>query len=101
MIGSITTQSFHASFFASSSSRVERDDPQTREAFEQFFGQTFYGQMIGALRQGAAKPEYFYGGRAEEVFRGQLDQAIADELTKRTASDLAGPMYEIFMLGRS
>ncbi len=81
--------------------RGGNDDAQTRETFNQFFGQTFYGQLIGSMRQSTDKPEYLHGGRAEEIFRGQLDQALADEMTERTAHNLAGPMYDLFTLSRS
>jgi Rod binding domain-containing protein len=64
-----------------------------REAFTQFVGETFYGQMIKAMRSTVGKPAYFHGGRAEEVFRGQLDQALAEHLTETTANRFADPMF--------
>jgi hypothetical protein len=79
----------------------EPDDRQARAAFDQFIGQTFYGQMIASLRQTVDKPAYFHGGRAEEIFRKQLDDTLAEEMTRRTAGDFSGPMYELMMLQRS
>jgi hypothetical protein len=78
-----------------------QDDRQAREAFDQFIGQTFYGQMIASLRQTVDKPAYFHGGRAEEIFRKQLDDTMAEEMTRSTAGDFSGPMYELMMLQRS
>jgi hypothetical protein len=79
----------------------ESNDRQAREMFDQFIGQTFYGQMIASMRQTVGKPAYFHGGRAEEIFGKQLDETLAAEMTRRTAGDFSGPMYELMMLQRS
>jgi peptidoglycan hydrolase FlgJ len=67
---------------------------ELKEKFTQFVGEAFYGQMLKAMRSTVGKPAYFYGGRAEEVFQGQLDQKMAEELTKVSASKFAEPMFE-------
>jgi len=64
-----------------------------RTAFTQFVGETFYGQMIQAMRSTVGKPAYFHGGQAEEVFRGQLDQKLAEHLSEATAERFAEPMF--------
>lgn len=69
-------------------------EAELREKFTQFVGETFYGQMFKAMRSTVGKPAYFYGGRAEEVFQSQLDQTMAQELTKSTAESFAKPMFE-------
>ena len=66
---------------------------EVREKFTQFVGEAFYGQMFKAMRSTVGKPAYFYGGRAEEAFQGQLDQTMSQELTKTTASKFADPMF--------
>jgi Rod binding domain-containing protein len=63
-----------------------------RETFSQFVGETFYGQMIKSMRSTVGKPAYFHGGRAEEVFQGQLDQQMAQELTESTQWSFVEPM---------
>ncbi|HUY91233.1 MAG TPA: rod-binding protein [Pirellulales bacterium] len=73
-------------------------DPALREAFDDFVGETFYGQMLGAMRKTLGKPAYFHGGRAEEVFQGQLDQILAERLSEASASQFTGPMFELFHL---
>jgi hypothetical protein len=65
-----------------------------REQFTQFVGETFFGQMIKSLRATTQKPAYFHGGRAEEVFQGQLDQKLAEHLTEASAEQFANPMFE-------
>jgi hypothetical protein len=77
------------------------DQKELREAFDDFVGETFYGQMLGAMRKMTGKPAYFHGGRAEEVFRGQLDQVLAEEMTEASAETFTGPMFELFNLQRT
>jgi Rod binding domain-containing protein len=57
-------------------------------------GEAFFGQMIKAMRSTVGKPAYFHGGRAEEVFQGQLDQQLAQHLTEASAARFAEPMFE-------
>lgn len=77
-----------------------RDDEQVREAFQSFVGQTLFGQMLAAMRKTVGKPAYFHGGRAEEVFRQQLDQVLAEKLSNAAASQFADPMYDLFTVSR-
>jgi peptidoglycan hydrolase FlgJ len=73
---------------------------ETKEAFTDFVGQTMFGQALSSMRKTLDKPAYFHGGRAEEVFQGQLDQMLAEELTESSADQFAGPMFDLFMLHR-
>jgi len=74
--------------------------PELRKAFEDFVGQTFFAEMIKACRSGQQPSAYFHGGRAEEIFQGQLDQVLSEELSESSASKIADPMFELFMLKR-
>jgi flagellar protein FlgJ len=74
---------------------------ETKKAFTDFVGQTMFGQALASMRKTIDKPAYFHGGRAEEVFQGQLDQMLSEKLSEATAETFAGPMYEMFMLQRS
>ena len=76
------------------------DKPELQRAFEDFVGQTFYSQMLSSMRKTVGKPAYFDGGQAEEIFRGQLDQVLAEKLSDSTAENFARPMYELFNLSR-
>lgn len=67
---------------------------ETREAFAKFVGTTVFGQMLSSMRKTVGEPAYFHGGQAEKVFQGQLDQAIADEMTAQGASPFAQAMFE-------
>jgi hypothetical protein len=75
-------------------------DTKLRETFDEFVGQSFFGQMTSALRKTVGKPAYFHGGRAEEIFRGQLDQVLAQEISEASAAEISDPMYELFTLSR-
>ena len=72
----------------------QREAEEVRDKFTTFFGETFFQQMVKAMRTMTDKPAYFYGGRGEEVFRGQLDQQLAEEMSKAGASQIAEPMFE-------
>jgi len=75
-------------------------DQALRENFEDFVGQTLFGQMLKSMRKTQHKSAYFHGGRGEEVFQQQLDQVLTEKLSHASADKLAGPMYELFMMNR-
>jgi len=72
-----------------------------REAFRDFVGQTLFGQMLSSMRSTVGKPAYFHGGRAEEIFSEQLDQVLVEQITDASASTVADPMFELFIMQRS
>ncbi len=76
------------------------DESEVRQAFDSFVGQTFYGQMLASLRKSVGKPAYFHGGQAEEMFRKQLDQVLAEKLSEKSAGQFTGPMFDLFTLQR-
>jgi hypothetical protein len=83
--------------------RPHAPDPEQlseREAFDRFVGGTFYRQLLGAMQKTVGKPAYFHGGQAEEVFRSQLNEMLADNMSEATAAQFTGPMYELFNLSR-
>ena len=71
-----------------------------RKAFDEFVGETFYGQMLKAMRKSQGQVAYFGGGQAEEIFTQQLDQALTKKMTHASADKLSGPMYRLFMQAR-
>mgnify|MGYP002623083540 CR=1 FL=1 len=76
------------------------DETKLRDTFNQFVGETFFSQLIKSMRSSLGKPAYFHGGRAEEVFQGQLDQMLSEQFAKDSADQIASPMYELFQLNR-
>jgi Rod binding domain-containing protein len=73
----------------------------TREAFDKFVGEVFYGQLLKAMRSTQGKPAYFHGGQAEEIFQQQFDQVLTEEMTVSGAEQFTGPMFELFSARRS
>ncbi len=69
------------------------DAKEVQEVFRTFVGESFFGQMMKAMRSTQDKPAYFHGGHAEEVFQGQLDQTLAQEMTVTSADQIADPMF--------
>lgn len=92
----------HATARAAAVDRAAKQgSKELREAFDNFVGETFFSQMLSSMRKTVDKPAYFHGGRAEEVFQGQLDQMLSQEMTKASSGQFSGPMFDLFMLGRS
>jgi hypothetical protein len=82
-------------------SKNKNSSAEVKKAFTDFVGQTMFGQALSSMRKTIDKPAYFHGGRAEEVFQGQLDQVLAEKLTEASADSFAGPMFDLFTLQRS
>jgi Rod binding domain-containing protein len=66
---------------------------QLKDAYTDFIGKTFFGQMMKAMRSTVGKPAYFHGGQGEEVFRTQLDQQMADYMSDASADQISEPMF--------
>jgi len=71
-----------------------QDATPRRQAFDQFVGQSLYGQMVASMRKTVGKAPYFHGGRAEEVFQSQLDQQLVERLTSAKGGELAQALYQ-------
>ncbi|NOY29780.1 MAG: hypothetical protein GXP28_06265 [Planctomycetes bacterium] len=78
---------------AASAEQQIAEAKEVRDTFRTFIGESFFGQMLKSMRNTLDKPAYFHGGHAEEVFRGQLDQTLAQEMTKSSADKIADPMF--------
>ncbi len=77
-----------------------KKEQEVHDAFCDFAGQTFFGQMLHAMRKSVGKPAYMYGGRTEEVFQAQLDQVLAEKMSAAAAESFVEPMYQLFSLQR-
>jgi Rod binding domain-containing protein len=72
------------------------DNLEVREKFQDFAAGTFYKEMLKALREGQKNSKYFYGGQAEEIFRGQMDQQVAEDLARQHGASFAGPLFDAY-----
>ncbi len=77
-----------------------QDNSELRKTFDQFVGETFYGQMMASMRKTVGKAAYFHGGRAEEVFQGQMDQILTEKLSQSSGGSFGNAMFELFNLSR-
>ncbi len=77
-----------------------KDPAELQKTFQDFVGQTFFGQMIASMRSTQEEVPYFNGGRAEKIFQGQLDQTLAEELSDSSAAQFSDPMFKMFQLHR-
>ena len=66
---------------------------ELQTAYTEFVGKTFFGQMLKSMRSTVGKAAYFDGGQTEEVFKAQLDQHLADHMTKASAAQFVEPMF--------
>jgi len=71
-----------------------------RRNFNDFVGQTLFGEMLKSMRKSVPKSQYFHGGRGEQVFQQQLDQILAEKMSRTSAEKLSDPMFELFQLQR-
>lgn len=78
-----------------------RGDPKLEETFQEFVGTVFFGQFMKAMRGTLTKPAYFHGGRAEEIFQGQLDQALIEQLSKQQEGSFGAALFKRFEQGMS
>src|SRR5580765_6522503 len=78
-----------------------RDTPELREAFTDFVGQTFFGELVKQMRETVHKSEFFHGGMGEDIFQTQLDQIMVERMSKTSAKSFSDPMYELLMAPRS
>jgi len=68
---------------------------ELRDAYRDFIGKTFFGQMLKSMRSTVGKAAYFDGGQTEQVFRSQLDQHLADHMSDASAAQFADPMFRL------
>jgi hypothetical protein len=81
--------------------RNGRDTPELREAFTDFVGQTFFGELMKQMRATLHKPAFFHGGMGEDIFQSQLDQIMVERMSDTSAKSFSDPMYELLMAPRS
>ena len=76
------------------------DKPELQQAFTDFVGQTFFGQLLKQMRASVGKPAFVHGGFGEDVFQGQLDQVLVERISDASASTFSDPMFQLLMARR-
>ena len=90
----------HATASLSNAQPVRPGDEETKQQFQEILGELLFGQMLKSMRRTVDKPAYFHGGRAEEVFTQQLDQVLAQNMSRSAGEQFLGPMYDVWSAGR-
>ena len=85
----------------SSTRRNGHDTPELKQAFTDFVGQTFFGELMKQMRSTLDKPAFFHGGMGEDIFQSQLDNIIVERISENSASSVSDPMYRLLMAPRS
>ncbi len=65
--------------------------------FQDFVAGTFYKEILKSLNKMHGKPAYLDGGQAEKMFRGQLDQQVAEDLAQSHGSQFSDGLYQAFL----
>jgi len=68
-----------------------------QSAFQDFVAGTFYKEMLKSLQKMHGKPAYVYGGHAEEIFQGQMDQQIAEDMAHSKGAAISDPLYKGYL----
>lgn len=85
-----------SSLLSSAKPSDTRDEATLRKHFDAAVAGTFYRQMLQSLRKLHDKPAYFHGGQAEDMFRNQIDEQVADDLAARHGRAFTDPLFESF-----
>jgi len=78
------------------SAAAGKDADPLWEKFQEFVGNTLFGQTLASMRKTLDKPAYFHGGQTEEIFQQQLDQHLVEHITKASSDGFIRPMFEHF-----
>ena len=81
--------------------RHGHDSPELQQAFTDFVGQTFFGELVKQMRATVDKPAFFHGGMGEDIFQSQLDQILVERISETSAKTFSDPMYQLLMAPRS
>lgn len=64
-----------------------------RKSIDEFVGMVFYGQLLKAMRNSPLKSDIGHGGRGEDIFAGQLDIELSQQVGRASGSGLSDAIY--------
>lgn len=70
---------------------------ELREKFNSFVAGTFFKSMLEAMRKTVGKNPLIHGGRAEEIFRSQLDNTLVERIADQSGEGFSNKMFEQFL----
>lgn len=72
--------------------------PELEEKFKEFVAGTFFKAMLAAMRKTVRGDGVIHGGRAEEIFRSHLDDALARRAATERGDGFSEKLYRQFLL---
>jgi len=69
---------------------------ELREAVEQLVSNALIMPLLKQMRADPFQTDLFHGGQGEQVFGAQLDQHIADRMTKKAGLPIVDVIYNRF-----
>jgi len=80
-----------------------RQDPawgseELRDKFNDFVAGSFFKSMLESMRKTVGKSQLIHGGRAEEIFRSQLDNILVERMANRSGGGFTEKLFEQFVL---
>ena len=72
------------------------EEAELREAFDDFVGQTLFGQLMAQMRKSIAENPYFGGGPGQAAFQSQLDQVLVEKVADASGGSVSAAMWKSF-----
>ena len=66
--------------------------------FNDFVAGSFFKAMLESMRKTVGKTQLIHGGRAEEIFRSQLDSTLAARMANQSGEGFSNKLFEQFVL---
>lgn len=81
---------------------VKASKAEVQQKVHEVFAETMLSEMMKQIRKSSQKASLFSGGRGEEVFGPQLDQALAEKMSKKMAGQMSShSLTQLASLGRN
>lgn len=71
---------------------------ELRDKFNDFVAGSFFKSMLESMRKTVGKSQLIHGGRAEEIFRAQLDNTLVERMANQSGGGFSEKLFEQFVL---
>lgn len=79
---------------------AHEDPSELKAKFTEFVAGSFFKAMLEAMRKTVGNESVMHGGRAEEVFRTQLDDTLANRMAVHGGEGFSEKLFRQFLLGQ-
>ena len=70
---------------------------ELHDKFNDFVSGSFFKAMLESMRKTVGKTKLIHGGRAEEIFRSQLDNTLAERMANQSGEGFSHKLFEQFI----